>query len=418
MVLPAGAELIEDVKKAPDHILSSREPIMESIQADYTLNMLNINDTYHVDVIRSRLTRNIADTFDQVSDEIAKALADCIPMGSQEWVKISILPTVQQIIGRTSNRIFVGPPLCWNSDYQKLTTNFAANLMKSSLLLAMFPRPLKAIAAKIFCNFPSNVRQTMEFIKPMVNERFAKMEKLGETWDDPPNDMLMWLMREAKGIERSLEGLARRLLLVNFASIHTTSLTFTQVFYRLLANPEYIEPLRHEVEAVVTQEGWTKAGMDKMHKLDSFVRETQRVHGLSSVELTRLALRPFTFSNGTTIPAGTLVALPVGAIHTDGDIYANPEQFDGFRFSKLRDTKGITGHQAVTISSEHLAFGFGRHACPGRFFAVNEVKALLAHIIVTYDVKFEEGKGVPPGLHITNMNIPRNVDLLFRKRQK
>jgi hypothetical protein len=41
---------------------------------------------------------------------------------------------------------------------------------------------------------------------------------------DVQNDMLMWLMSEAKGAERSLEGLARRLLVVNFAAIHTTSL--------------------------------------------------------------------------------------------------------------------------------------------------------------------------------------------------
>jgi cytochrome P450 len=51
----------------------------------------------------------------------------------------------------------------------------------------------------------------------------------------------------------------------------------TQTLYRLLAHPEYIEPLRQEVEAVVAEEGWTKAGMDKMHKIDSFVRETQRI---------------------------------------------------------------------------------------------------------------------------------------------
>jgi hypothetical protein len=38
------------------------------------------------------------------------------------------------------------------------------------------------------------------------------------------NDMLMWLMSEAKGVERSLEGLALRLLAVNFAAIHTTSM--------------------------------------------------------------------------------------------------------------------------------------------------------------------------------------------------
>ena len=54
----------------------------------------------------------------------------------------------------------------------------------------------------------------------------------------------------------------------------------TQVLYRLLSHPEYIEPLRQEVDAVISEEGWTKAGIDKMHKVDSFVRETQRLDGI------------------------------------------------------------------------------------------------------------------------------------------
>jgi hypothetical protein len=75
----------------------------------------------------------------------------------------------------------------------------------------------------------------------MVEERFARMEEFGENWDDKPvrrptldthvtinqekqNDMLMWLMSEAKGVERSLKGFARRLLIINFAAIFTTSL--------------------------------------------------------------------------------------------------------------------------------------------------------------------------------------------------
>ena len=79
----------------------------------------------------------------------------------------------------------------------------------------------------------------------------------------------------------------------------------------------------------------------------------------------RLALRPFTFSNGVTIPAGTLVVLPLRAIHTDGEIYSNPQEFDGFRFSKLREQEGdaaVAKHQIISTSAEHLAFGFGRHA--------------------------------------------------------
>ncbi len=82
-----------------------------------------------------------------------------------------------------------------------------------------------------------------EFIRPLVEDRLTKMEELGETWDDAPvrwhvssihnviihfigaqNDMLMWLMSEARGVERSLEGLARRLLQINVASINSMSL--------------------------------------------------------------------------------------------------------------------------------------------------------------------------------------------------
>jgi hypothetical protein len=55
--------------------------------------------------------------------------------------------------------------------------------------------------------------------------------------------------------------------------------SFTTAFSYLLSNPEYIEPLRHDVENAVATEGWTKAGMDKMLKIDSFLRESQRISG-------------------------------------------------------------------------------------------------------------------------------------------
>ena len=35
-------------------------------------------------------------------------------------------------------------------------------------------------------NLPSQIRQQIEFIRPMVEGRFAKMEEYGEQWDDKP----------------------------------------------------------------------------------------------------------------------------------------------------------------------------------------------------------------------------------------
>ncbi|KAH9036352.1 cytochrome P450 [Lactarius pseudohatsudake] len=418
MVLVSGPELVEDVRKAPEDVLSVKASTAELLQLEYTLGLLETDRGYHMDIIRSKLTRNIEVTFKDVRDELIRTLDASIPVHGDDWVKVPVLETVQRVVSATSNRVFVGSPLCRDQGYLTLNLNFAINVVKSAAIINMFPKPLKPIAARFLFNLQSNIRQEMEYIRPMVEERFARMEEFGDDWDDKPNDMLMWLMSEAKGAERTLENLATRMLVVNFVAIHTTSRTFTHVLYRLLSNPEYVEPLRYEVETVVAEEGWTKAGMDKMHKIDSFVRESLRFDAVFA--LGRVVLRPFALSNGVTVPAGTLVVVPSAAVHMDGEIYPNPEEFDGFRFAKLRERDGVAvaGHQATSTSTEYLAFGHGRRACPGRFFAVNEVKALLAHVVVTYDIKFEEGTEAPRGFIINSIRMPGKADAMFRKRQK
>jgi len=47
--------------------------------------------------------------------------------------------------------------------------------------------------------------------------------------------------------------------------------------YDLAAYPEYVAPLREEAEAVIKEEGWSKKAIGKLHKLDSFLKESQRL---------------------------------------------------------------------------------------------------------------------------------------------
>ena len=41
-----------------------------------------------------------------------------------------------------------------------------------------------------------------------------------------------------------------------------------------------MELLREEAEAITAADGWTKAAMGKMRKLDSFLKESQRYNGI------------------------------------------------------------------------------------------------------------------------------------------
>ena len=57
--------------------------------------------------------------------------------------------------------------------------------------------------------------------------------------------------------------------------------TFTTALFDLASRPGYIERIREEVEAVVAEYGWTKVAMGRMRKLDSFLKESQRLKGFN-----------------------------------------------------------------------------------------------------------------------------------------
>ena len=71
----------------------------------------------------------------------------------------------------------------------------------------------------------------------------------------------------------------------------------------------------------------------------------------------------------------------------------------------------------VTTSVHSMAFGHGRHACPGRFFAAMEVKLMFAYIVMTYDTKLVGGVRLP-GSRLLQTCLPNTTaEVLFRKRK-
>ena len=154
-------------------------------------------------------------------------------------------------------------------------------------------------------------------------------------------------------------------------------------------NPQYIQPLREEIETIVEKEGWSKAALGKMRKVDSFVKECQRFEGNFSgtglyihsmrhllrllnplAGLTRKALKDFTFSDGTFIPKGTVIVTPIRSIHHDETFYENAHAFEPFRFADLHEEDGEgVKHQFTSTTTEYLPFGHGRYAWYGLSFS-------------------------------------------------
>ncbi len=78
--------------------------------------------------------------------------------------------------------------------------------------------------------------------------------------------------------------------------------------------------------------------------------------------MTRKALKDFTFSDGTRIPAGVFVSPSMMGTHYDDANYEHPNIFNPWRFSDMDIAEIGKKNGMVDTSTEHLAFGHGKHA--------------------------------------------------------
>ncbi|KAF8989849.1 cytochrome P450 [Cyathus striatus] len=413
LVIVSGEELLQEVKTAPDSLLSAVLGLDELLQFSYTVGSEMVTNPYHASVIRTHLTRNLANLIPGMRDEMLTVFSETIPE-KEEWVNYNASGAFEKVLARLSNRVIVGFPLCRSEDFLENAVRFTNDLVGVSALVCFLPPFLRPFSRYAFRSIANRTNVALKLLEPVI----AQCRKL----EDHTNDLneltfLKWLILEANGDEQENIRLTKRVLMTNFAAIHTTSSAFLQTLYYLAANPSYIKPLREEIDKVISQDGWSKNSLDKLIKIDSFIREVQRLHPLVGITSFRKVMEDYTFCDGTFIPQNTILAVASDCVQRDNDIYPNAHEFDGFRFSRVNDGTGNRKNDIVSLSNNFLSFGIGKHACPGRFFAAYQLKLLLSHVIVNYDVKFED-EGVRPEDVLLGFSRNPNpkAEIMFRKR--
>lgn len=421
-IIVTSEAMIDELRKAPEEALSFARSASEIIAGDYTLGSNVERNPYHVGVVRTQLTRNLSIVFPEVLDEAIVALNELIPL-SQDWSAIKAFDTVKTLVCRMSNRTFVGLPLCREPEFIDLNIRFTVDVVLTAKIINLFPHFLKSFVGRKLTFVRRGIQTGLKHLEPIIEERKRKIEKFGPDYPDKPNDGLSWLMDEAKAEERSTYNLSLRVLTLNFAAIHTTSMTFTQALFDLACRPEYISPIREEIESVAQVYGWNKVSIGRMYKLDSFFKESQRIHPLGALSLPRVAIKDYSLSDGTRIPKGTRISAICTARQCDEEVFSSGSTFDGFRF--IRDMTDQpedimnASTSMVSTSLSYLPFGHGRHACPGRFFVSMEMKILMARILLVYDIKMANGGAQPDNVWYGTSCVPDDkVEVLFRKREK
>ncbi|EJT96540.1 cytochrome P450 [Dacryopinax primogenitus] len=413
-------ELFDDIRKARDEGLSFKEQVNEAIAVEYTIGKALADDPWHVSVIRKQMTQNLGAKFPEIYEEISQAFADELKFpNSGDWMPVNAYELILRVVCRTSNRLFVGLPLCRNEEFTKMSCDYTTTVIRAGFFIAMFPGFLKPLVARWLSAAPAATKGFERFLLPVIEERIRKEEELGESWNDQkPFDFLQWMIDAADGKRREPKELNKRMLAMNFTATHTSSMSFTHAFYWLAAYPQYVPELRQEIEFAIKEHGWTRDAIDNMFKADSFIKEAMRLTGLGVMSMARKSMRPFTLSDGTVIPTGSRIAVNAWSIHHDPDTYEKPEEFDPFRFSRrIEQGESIIKNAFTTSSSSFVFWGAGTHVCAGRYFASQELKAMLAYVVMNFDVKMPNDGERPADVWFGAACIPDpKATVLFRKR--
>lgn len=212
-----------------------------------------------------------------------------------------------------------------------------------------------------------------------------------------PNDqhdlvnMLLSAADAETGRTMSDEEIVDNLMTFITAGHETTALGLAWTFDLLARHPEIEGNVLHEIDTVTRGEPVNAEHVSQLVYTRQVFSEAMRLYPPAPI-ITRTALRDFRLADYL-IPAGTVLIVPIYAVHHHVSLWTNPEIFDPDRFN------------AETAKARHryayMPFGAGPRVCIGNAFAVMEAVAIFAVLLQKTRLAVIETKPPEPIMKVT-----------------
>jgi hypothetical protein len=365
--------------------------------------------------LRVGIHQNLCDITNQLDRKVDQYFERHLPKEPHSLASINFMQFFVPAIASVTNSLLVGEKLAADSEWIRQTCDFAVNRYKSADDVRAWPPYLAAVIAPLI---PSvrRLRHSRAYVKKQLTPMYEELkvrESLGTNdkakyrkgifgyewlWGGAPNDV-------------TLEDFSDTMMRTLIASIHTTAKTISIALIDMLSQPQYLEELRDEAMHAIMPDGMIN--IDSLFKMDCFLKESQRLtpvflcklavaclaylkqaNNKAIVTMNRIVTQEYIFKvSGVRLPIGSMTTAATAAIATDTDTFgADSNSFDGHRFTRLREDKGpgASAFKMGMATEDSLGFGLGSQACPGRFFAVNQMKLMLAKILTRWDLQLEK----------------------------
>jgi hypothetical protein len=189
-----------------------------------------------------------------------------------------------QIVTRTANRLLFGIDLTRNEEFEQLSVDYTGVFFGGAEIVRSWPEWLKPLIMWLKTDVSRANKLAYKHLAPIISSRIEQRKRseasgrLAE-WDkSKPDDAIQWVLDVCPPQHLRVDHLVFRMLHLNIGAIHTSSISFLETMYFMCLYPQYVEELRAEIDQVFRVEGqWTKQGLTRLQKLDSFVTEALRL---------------------------------------------------------------------------------------------------------------------------------------------
>lgn len=186
------------------------------------------------------------------------------------------------------------------------------------------------------------------------------------------------------------------------AGTHTTAIAMETWVLAMVHHPEWLRRIQAEVDSICGSDRLpTLEDMPHLPTVRAVLKESMRWRPVFPGGIPHSTTKDDVY-DGFFIPAGSVIHANTWAIHSDPELFPDPETFDPNRWL---DPKFPTYREPLTTfpnMHNFSAFGYGRRLCPGQYIAENSLNLLTARMAWSFDIgkaRGSDGEEITPSIH-------------------
>ena len=253
----------------------------------------------------------------------------------------------KRLITTINGPIFFGERLSKEPKFMLAAEEYLDDLFMTAEIIRLIPSILAPLVAPILMRQHTASKTLICYLTREVENRLQQ-DVFSGPLEAKPLDCIQFFVDASRKQRWDAAKIVQVLLRIWFAAVHQPALCLVYTLDDLCRHPEYVPLLRKKLEGSANDHSKSSS------LLESFIKESARLHPSDSISVRRLAVQSYTFSDGTHISTGDVACVPLQAILRDPTHYPDNLTFDGSRL--------VNQSKFTEVSPTFPLWGLGRHA--------------------------------------------------------